>query len=290
MTPGTSNEDETVHSVLKANLQFSDYANLDRVVTFDASGATFGLGATGDNGRNVLKTLANDYASADFEAYITTSLSSGDQNIFIGFGPGDIGAFGVPDWSPNQETTNASFIVQVITNELQVWSQTNNFGNNTGGDYTLTTNAPLALAVGTDQRIKLDYDAGAETCIVSIDPNYNGVTFSPTVILGPIATPEFTGTSTVYLGGDDGVTMSDFEIIGGSAPVIGVTDLVITSAGQLQWTSVLDQNYDVVYKNALTDGTWTPDAANQNIPGTGGLISTTPIVAGDEVFYQVIAE
>ena len=285
---GNSNLDATVHEILKANLQFEDYADLNRRVAFDASGATFGSFASGDNGRNVLKTLASDYASADFVAYISSSFSAIDQNTFIGIGPGDLGAFGVPDWAPNGETTNASFIVQVLETGLEVWSQTNNFG---GANYATTSNAVLALVTGTVQRIKLDYDAGAETCIVSVDTTYDGVTFTPDVTLGPIATPEFTGATTVYLGGDDDVILSDFEIIGGSAPVIGVTDLTISASGQLQWSSVSGQNYDVVYKNNLvTEPTWTPDAANQNIPGTGGVLSATPSIAGDEVFYQVIAE
>jgi hypothetical protein len=82
-----------------------------------------------------------------------------------------------------------------------------------------------------------------------------------------------------------------FDIIPGGA-IVPPADLVV-SAGSgvvlLQWTGVIGQTYNVQYKDALTDSAWTPDAANQNIPGAVNM-STTSATAVDERFYQIETE
>jgi hypothetical protein len=288
---GNSNLDGTVHEILKANLEFTDYADLNRRVKFDASGATFGSFLAADNGRNIIKTLANDYASADFEAYVTSSYAATNQNIFIGFGPGDIGSYGVPDWSAAGDTTNAALICQLDMTGAGVagiWAQT----NNSSGNYAYSAESALALTPGNDQRIKLSYNATANTATLEIDENYNGSTFNPTVTVGPVTVPAL-AQSKVYIAGDDGVILSDFEIVGGAAPIVPVSDLEIVSfsggVAILQWTGVSGQTYDVEYKNDLTAATWTPDAANQNITGVGSIAKPS-VVAGDSVFYHVTTE
>jgi hypothetical protein len=296
---GTNNDGETAHEVLADDLEFADYLPNDRRIAFDATGATFGTYTDGNFGRNIIRTLGNTYADQDFEAYVTVSgwtafVEGGAENnngdIFIGFGPGDIGAFGIPDWNYENGNTNASFICEITGIAAGIWSQTNNSVSNIVQDAT----AALAFIEGDDQRIKLVFDFAAQEGTLIIDQSYDGVTFNAEVTVGPVTVPVFNQQSKIFLGADDGVTLSDFEIIGGGAPVVPVSDLSIVSSdgstAVLQWTSVSGQTYDIVYKTDLTAGAWTLDAANENIPGTGGVLSPSSTVAGDDVFYAVETE
>lgn len=286
---GDSNQDGTVHEVLKDNLEFADYL-FDRRIAFDSEGADFGSFTGGDNGRNVIRTMGTDYSDSSFEAYVSASGMTADENIFIGLGPGDLGAYGVPDWSPNGETTHASFIGQITKTFAEIWSQT----NNSTGNWATDVNVPHTISTGTVQRIKLAFDFGAQTGTITIDLDYDGVTFDEDSVIGPISIPDFSvSASRIYLGGDDGIILSDFEIVGAAAPVIPPADLVISAGSgsvQLMWTGVAGQTYNVEYKNDLTDPTWTADTtAGTDIPGEVNM-SATSTAPGDAVFYQIKSE
>lgn len=288
---GNNNQDGTVHDTLKDNIIFSDYENLNKRITFDGSGATFGGIIGGDDGRNVLRTMGAEYADSSFEAYVSASGWTGDENIFIGLGPGDIGAYGVPDWSPNGETTNASLICEIHGSNAGIWSQ----AANSTGKWDMDAQSAIGLTLDSVQRIKLAYDSSTHECTLTVDLDYDGTTFDSDVVVGPVTVPVLS-QSRVFLAGDDGIILSNFEIVGESAPVIDVDDIAISAIGSgmlLTWTSVYGQTYDVVYKTDLVSApSWTTDTSPgcSNIPGTGGSISATSTVNFTEAFYSVVVE
>lgn len=289
---GDSSLIETRHELLRADLEVASVES-DTLIAFDDSGAAFGTASAGDGGRNIIRTVASDYADGSFEFYATASgFSAAGENIFVGIGAGDLGAYGVPDWSPNGETTNASIIIQVQESEIGVWSQATNTVNN--WDYTDV--GLIGLSSGTVQRIKVEYDASTQEATIRLDEDFDGVTFTEDTVLGPFAAPDFPASSSrVYISGDDGIILSDLDILGTSAPIIGVDDLTVQQVAggmQLMWTSVARQTYDVEYKTDLEHGTWTTDPTPglSGISGTDNTISVTSTVDNHSVFYQVVTD
>ena len=130
----------------------------------------------------------------------------------------------------------------------------------------------------------------AGTATVSVDLTYDGVTFNSDVTSGAIATP-FLPQSRIYIGGDDGIIISDWDTTAsGLPPLVAPADLVIVSSdgstAQLQWTGVSGQTYDVEFSTDLSGG-FTLDGANENIPGVDGVMSTSSSAGGDDTFFQI---
>ncbi len=289
---GNSNQDELVHEILKATFEFANYDDLNRRIGFDVAGATFGGFADGDAGRNVMRTLANEYASGSFTATVTAVNWQPGQNYFIGFGSGQLGAYGVPDWQGDgtQGTfPQASFICEFNPEvpAANVWSQSANTTNNNSAT---ASDGSAIITAGATVGLRIVYDAATSNGTFIIDLDYDGVTFDENVTVGPVSAPDFgVWPSSIYIAGDDGANYKDLVIEAeGAAPIVGVADLAITpiSGGMLlTWTSVGGQTYDVEYKTDLTSGSWTTELSG--IAGTGGSISATSTVSASEAFYQV---
>jgi hypothetical protein len=291
---GTNNDDPTAHEVLKDGFEFADYLPTDRRILFDSAGANFGTFGGGDFGRNVMRTLANNYAAADFTSVVTVQGWNTNAAVFVGFGPGEIGDAGVPDWSPGGGLTNASFIVELNGTDITVWSQPENYE-----DPTYTSNSFKGAASWSSTSevwgVKLDYKAIDGTCDVQIDQSYDGSTFNVEVSSGPIAIPDPLPISKIYIAGDDGIVVSNWEITSSDLPPLTAPEnLVILSSdgttATLQWTGVAGQTYDVEYSTDLTpdaDAAFTLDVDNENIPGVAGTMSTTSDKGGPDTVFRI---
>lgn len=302
------------HNLAKSGLERGTTNVNVAVITFSTTnGATFSPGL-GFAGRDVLRTVAAGYENVSFTAYATLTFA-GETDLagYIGMGQGLITGesgsnWGVPELALEgvngvvaefKDTTAGGDpnckIMKTISGEP---------GPSTGGESLLT--APIGSTETI--RARLIHDAVSNTVNITIDKSYvHGDAFVADQDLGTVSTiVDLGGTNVaysmwtsapvrVYFGGGEGTSVRDISVVETVVgPPTGVTDLSILSVGGgvaiLEWTSITGQKYHVEYKNALTDGSWTADAANQNISGTGGVLATPSAVAGDDVFYQVTTE
>ncbi|MET0263231.1 MAG: hypothetical protein ABW223_10065, partial [Rariglobus sp.] len=87
-------------SSLGANLEVADAdgfgsnGTTSNEVTLSSSGATFSA-AGGNEARNYIRTTGTDYGTVDFTAEVTWN---GSGTLFLGFGGGNVGTYGCPDW------------------------------------------------------------------------------------------------------------------------------------------------------------------------------------------------
>lgn len=272
-------------------------------IGFDGSGATFGEG-TNYFGRNVLRTIGQDYDESSFEAYATFVFDgANDQAAFMGLGNGIIdanasGNYGVPELA----LAGVNGVVAEMKTSLSAGAQACNLLKiNDGSVVTNYNTAPLALV--DTFRVKLAYDAALETATISVDTNYTGGAFVEDRVLGTIETTGSGGTNMwygsparVYVGGGEGTVVRDLLIKADPADVI-VGDLGIASSGggmELSWDGLVGQTYDVLYKTDLViDPTWTVDTSpgcSDIFVSIGGTMSATSAVSGTAVFYKVIAK
>lgn len=171
-------------------------------ILFNTNGATFGLGNGGDNGRNVLRTTETGYNTVSFSAFVTVNNMTDTQNIFIGLGAGVKGDWGVPDW--NAAGVDAVFS-EVRSLDSTVWLQ---------DDGVSTSVANQGAGVGT-HRIRLAYDADAQTASVSVDLDFNGI-YSTDFIVDTVSTAGLWTDgeeARIYFGGDDGATFTDLNVV-----------------------------------------------------------------------------
>jgi hypothetical protein len=181
----------------------------DGTVTFDSSGASFGLFAPGDAGRNYMRTNDSDYATTTFVAEVTmVTADQESQDGFFGIGAGDVALFGWPDWS-------TQFSSLILTPEV-------NSGDglfttmHTHNDTPIFTNTPIpALASGT-HRLRLSIFADVAT--YSIDLNYAGGAFTadftaPDINVGRLFASDGwpSEPSRIFFGGDDATIFKDFQ-------------------------------------------------------------------------------
>jgi hypothetical protein len=179
-------------------------------IDFTGSGATFGSHAGGgpQTGRNYLRTNATDYATVGFSAFVTVDRGTRDS-VYFGMGKGDLGEFKAPDL----KTGNASVFLE-LQDGFDNASRRIQSGTNTdveaGYDTMTTITGPM--------RLRMDYDPLAQTVIYSIDYNPSGAfvadqTFAPVDVSS--ITPEWAGgeSSSIYFGGQNGVTFTNFEVV-----------------------------------------------------------------------------
>lgn len=170
-------------------------------IQFDTTGATFGLGNGGDNGRNVLRTTETGFNTVSFSAFVTVNDLTDAQNVFIGLGAGVKGSWGVPDWN---QAVDAVFSELRFANS-KVWLQDD-------GVSTSVTNQ--GAGAGT-HRIRLAYDADAQTASVSVDLDYDGI-FVTDFVVDTVSTVDLWTAgeeARIYFGGDDGATFTDFNVV-----------------------------------------------------------------------------
>ncbi len=273
-------------------------------ISFDGSGATFSDEAAGYWGRNVLRTLGQDYDESSFEAYATIVFDGAvDQTAFIGLGQGIVapdvsGNWGVPDLALG----GVNSVVTEIKTDLAAGTNLCNVMKIQDGFIQTNTYSPAVATIDTF-RIKLAYDADAETATVSLDTGYAGGAFVEDRVLGTIDTSGLGGTNMwfgapvrVFVGGGEGTVVSDL-VIKATDHVVGDLSIAGPIAGGgmvFSWDGSAGQTYDVQYKTDLVYApTWTTDPSSgcsDIFVTASGTMSATSTVSGIEVFYQVIAK
>jgi hypothetical protein len=184
----------------------------NHTVVFDGDGAHFGSLINGDGGRNYMRTLESDYATAPFRAEITFEIANDDQNVFFGVGAGDTALFGTPDWST--VFSSASFWPETANDKFVRFRTQNDM--NTFGD----TNVP-GFDPGT-HRFRMTFDPSNNQLLGEIDINYAGGPFvaDPVLLNFPIVVSSLFAAdgwpsepSRIFFGGDDGVIFRDLRIV-----------------------------------------------------------------------------
>ncbi len=188
-----------------------DFVESNHTVVFDGGGAHVGSLIAGDGGRNYVRTVQSDFATAKFVAEITFEASTNDQAVFIGLGSGDTALFGTPDWST--QLSSASFWPEV-NNAKFVRFRTQNDVNSFAD-----TGVP-GLGAGT-HRFRMTFNPASSQLLGAIDINYAGGPFvaDATTTNFPIAASSLFAAdgwpsepSRIFFGGDDGATFRDLSI------------------------------------------------------------------------------
>lgn len=179
-------------------------------IDFTGSGATFGSHAGGgpQSGRNYLRTDVADYASVGFSAFVTVDRGT-RESVFFGMGKGDLGEFKAPDL----KTGNASVYLDLqdgFDNASRRIQSGTDADTEAGYDTLTTVTGPM--------RLRMDYDVIAKNVTYSIDYNPSGAfvadqTFAPVDVSS--ITAEWAGgeSSSIYFGGQNGVTFTNFEVV-----------------------------------------------------------------------------
>lgn len=290
---GNTTEVMTRHSLAKDGLETGS-VNPAAVVAFDPAGATFGQGI-GYEGRDVLRTIAQNYGDSSFEAYATYVFDgASDQAAFIGMGQGII--TGIPgNWGvPELEVGGVNGIVGELKTALSAGAQNCNILRIDGGSVT-TNDLTAPVATNETFRVMLAYDAVAETATISVDLNYSGGAFVADQVLGTLSTTNmWEGVPVrVFVGGGEGTVVSDL-IIRAETVVVADLSIATTESGvELSWQASPGQTYDVMYRDNLMVGTWTQDptpGCTDIYSASSETLSVTSTVSGDHVYYQVIAK
>jgi hypothetical protein len=221
---GNSGQPATQAAVAAAGFNFSDVGNPVTQVSFDATGASFGVGQPNNDGRNYMRTVDMDYSNVSFVAEVTIVTPNIDvQDAYFGLGSG----FANPDFfrTPDFASQFASIMYwgenEIATPTVEV--VTNNDG--IGDSDSLT--AAAGLGDGT-HRVRIAYDWFQKKATFSYDLNYAGGAFTADVT-SPIANtlPLYatgTGFTTdpgrIFFGGDEGVTFKDFQVVVSTTPVV----------------------------------------------------------------------
>jgi hypothetical protein len=188
-------------------------------VTFDAGGVHFGTLSPGDSGRNYMRTTQSDFATDDFTAEVTfVAPDLAIQDVFFGVGAGDRALFGWPDWS----TQFSSVLVLPEITDAAV-SQLTTFV--THDDSNAFADNPAPTMLNGTHRVRLEFDATAQTAIFSVDVNYAGGAFVADATAATVdVSLNFGETgwpgepSKIFFGGDDGVVVKDFSVTVGNPP------------------------------------------------------------------------
>jgi hypothetical protein len=202
-------------STLPAGLEVADTdgfgsdGTTDNSVTFSASGATFSS-AAGNDARNYIRTTDTDYDSGDFVADVTWD---GLGTAFIGFGAGNVGTFGTPDWD----------VADSLWMEISGTTTSSVQGMNPGrfsADLGQFDNSVVGGNASAPVRFRMIYLSGPNTLQFFADNDYNG-TFSvdaQTVALSLEslgAGPDFItgpGDEARFYFGGGAPTFSDFQV------------------------------------------------------------------------------
>jgi hypothetical protein len=260
----------------------------NKAVTFGPSGADFGANAVDDAGRNIIRTVASDYSVSSFEAYVTIERTAANQNAFIGFGQGLDGAYGVPDLSLAGVSAVFSEFTPTLT---KIWSQ---YQGNAGNENLQNVTTSNGI-----HRLRLEYDADAQTATVSVDLDYVApAAFSSDLTFGTVATTNLsTGAPVrIYMGGDDNLVFKDL-LIQAPEPVDGLDNAEILdietdpggSGTEITWFGEGGRTYDLEYRSSLTSGSWEKDISDILIQTsvTNTVTSTRNL---DSVFYRILTK
>lgn len=322
---GDSTQAATQTAVMGAGFDFfsvdglaADFSS-DPAVTFDSAGAHFGMqfavdGSGGDGGRNYMRTIESDYATASFVAEVTVDIDMGTgdsplQQAFFGMGAGDTALYGVPDWSLQGSST----FVTPERGFLKTWSSSNDV--NVWND-----NDPVAALTGAGtHRMRMSFNSTTHAMTYAIDLNYSGGAFTadytaPALVLDTINCPEGCGGGTdanffdpvdgwpaepskIFFGGDDQVTFKDFSVTVGSAANANFNgDAIVNGADFLLWQKGNGITTGATPAQGDADGNGAVNAADlgfwENQFGTAplvGSLSSAPepsscLIAGMAIF------
>lgn len=181
----------------------------DGQVVFDANGANFGTASAGDAGRNYLRTVDSDYATASFVAEISFVQRNVDQAVFFGLGAGEVALFGIPDWST--QFSSASFWPEAGNQKIVRFR--------TANDINQFQDTPVpGFAPGT-HRLQMTFDNVTEVLSIALDLDYAGGAFSADTVASPINVSTLfaadgwpSDPSRIFFGGDDGIIFKDVSI------------------------------------------------------------------------------
>jgi hypothetical protein len=168
-------------------------------VIFDTVGAHFGTVYAGDEGRNYIRTLETDHASASFDAYITVINYTDGQNVFIGMGAGDYGQYMCPDWL-NEPTVWAELMEGAVN--VLIWDGTNEDFLKPGGK----------VPASSTYLMRLSYDVDAQTIIFYTDADNDGTWDDISKECDVAGIFGEGDQSRIYVGTDDGGTLINFEV------------------------------------------------------------------------------
>lgn len=172
----------------------------------------FGVGNDSPAGRNSIRTIDKTYASVSSDAYITVASTGTNFEAWLGLGSG-----GVESWNgPSAPADNAAYLR--LRSGQDPWSPIGDINNHYAAvkvGPTVSTDQTVWGKFGptADIRMKLSYDAVAQTAIFSFDNNYNG-TFSADYTLNAIDSSDLFGSTddAVFFGPRSGGTLKDFKI------------------------------------------------------------------------------
>ena len=195
--------DLTSGAGLAPDLMESDSLDANRAIAYGMSGAQFGTALGGNEGRNYIRTVDSDYNSASFVAEVTMDYSGGIPG-FMGFGGGNVGTFGTPDWD----------VADTVWIEQSFAGGTLFTYDHLGAGPNLMGGAGFATA-STIVRLQMSFDADAMTITYAIDNDYVGGAFVADETLAALDISHlFTDgeEARIYVGGGGGVTLSDFSV------------------------------------------------------------------------------
>jgi hypothetical protein len=209
---GDNTQPATQTAVAAAGFNFFDTVT---PISFNSAGAHFDPGFVGNDGRNYMRTIQDDYANVSFRAEITMVAPDIDnQDAYFGLGAGNAAiefGFRTPDWT----TDFASVMYWGETEIAEPSVQT--FRTNDSKDGPFVTTAAPALTNGT-HRVRMDYDWFTKQVTYSFDFNYTG-TFSADTTAPPVNVLSHyipTGwpnePARIYFGGDEDIVFKDFSV------------------------------------------------------------------------------
>lgn len=293
------------HSGLEANLipGFTATGAWQTIFFRDSSAATpevpgvkFGQNqVNSNNGRNYMRTVAADYFTQDFTAFITVRRPALDANnrrsVFFGLGTG---ALAGNTANPDAGTNNASAYI-----ELQ-----NGFGNasrkvQSNGPTTVELAFPAMTTVSDDSmRLRMQWNSVARTIAYSIDYAYvpgdafvADQTFPSNVITTQFNEWAGGDRSSIFFGGDRSVVFTDL-VIDVNQPATPPTPTGLTVAG------VSDGSVSLSWSAFAIPGTtysvYRRESSGSHVAGSPlatGLTTTTytdaTAVNGTPYFYVV---
>ncbi len=197
-----------------SDLEISDQVGTLNAVSYTASGAAFN-NSGGNDSRNYIRTVDTDYNTGSYMAEVTwNGLGSG----FIGFGGGNVGTYGTPDWdiadSLWAELAGTSDVGGVQgTNPGRFDSNIAEFNNPVVGGSALT---PV--------RFRMVYLSGDNTLQFFADNDYNGtftadaqtIALDLTALGGPSFFTDPSDEARFFFGGGsfgaDAPTFTDFAV------------------------------------------------------------------------------
>ncbi len=190
-------------------------------IDFTATGAEFGNTDNGFGGRNYLMTIQDDFASADFTAEITIDRGvqannpTNNSRFFFGLGEAGDGAFNRPADGDGIDFTVVYADMQ--DNFGNFSERTGVSGDGTGAGTDEVDFTGMSTVLGT-MRVRMDFDATAETISYSIDYGFSGGTFVADQSFGAIDVSAQTALwaterSSIFFGGGGGnLNAYDFAV------------------------------------------------------------------------------